>query len=357
MLTPGAQAGRTDMRFETSHAPYIVAGYSVPRVMFQVLLALLPAGIVHLALFGPGLLLQLSVACVTALLCEALALHWRGRDARTALKDGSVLVTACLLALSIPPLLPWWLTTLGTALAVLLGKHVFGGLGQNPFNPAMVGYAILLVSFPAEMTRWPVPLDAAGAGSWAELARFSLASFYGAGADARFDGYTGATALDSIRSGLDLRYTLPELLGSGEIAGPLGARGFGWVNLAALAGGLYLLTRRLVRWHIPVAVLAGLLVPAFLAHAFDPGGHLPASMQAFSGATMLAAFFIATDPVSAATSDRGRLWYGAGIGLVTWVIRTWGGYPDGFAFAVLLLNLAVPLIDRYTVPRIYGRDA
>ncbi len=345
------------MRFDTSPAPHLIAGYSVPRVMFQVLLALVPVAIVHVALLGPGLLLQLAVACVTALVAEALALRWRGRDATPALKDGSVLVTAWLLALSLPPLLPWWLTLLGTALAVLLGKHVFGGLGQNPFNPAMVGYAILLVSFPQEMTRWPLPLDAPGAGSWSDLARLTFASFYGARIDAGWDGFTGATTLDAIRTGLDLRYTLPELLARGEINGPLGAPGFAWINLAAFAGGVYLLARRIVRWHIPVAVLAGLLVPAFLAHSLDPGGHPGPAIHAFAGATMLAAFFIATDPVSAATSARGRLWYGAGIGLVTWIIRTWGGYPDGFAFAVLLLNLAVPLIDRYTVPRIYGRES
>jgi electron transport complex protein RnfD len=345
------------MRFDTSPAPHVIAGYTVPRVMFQVLLALVPAGIAHVALFGPGLLLQLSVACVTALVAEAAALSWRGRDAVPALKDGSVLVTAFLLAFSVPPLLPWWLGALGTALAVLLGKHVFGGLGQNPFNPAMVGYAILLVSFPAEMTRWPVPLDVDGTHTWMELARLSLASFYGADPASHWDGYTGATALDSIRNGLDLRYTLPELLGRDDIAGEFGARGFAWINLAALAGGLYLMARGIVRWHIPAAVLAGLLVPSFIAHALDSGGALAPTLQAFSGATMLAAFFIATDPVSAATSDRGRLWYGAGIGLVAWIIRTWGGYPDGFAFAVLLMNLAVPFIDRYTVPRIYGRQS
>jgi electron transport complex protein RnfD len=343
------------MRFDTSPAPHVIAGYSVPRVMFQVLLALLPVAIVHVLLLGPGLLLQLAVACVTALLAEALALRWRGRDAAPALKDGSVLVTACLLALSLTPLLPWWLTALGTALAVLLGKHVFGGLGQNPFNPAMVGYAILLVSFPLEMTRWPVPLDVPNAHSWMELARMTTASFYGAASDLRWDAFTGATALDAIRTGLDLRYTLPEILGRDDVMGPLGARGFAWINVAALLGGLYLLARRLVRWHIPVAVLAGLLVPAFIAHALDPGGYVGATTHALAGATMLAAFFIATDPVSAATSDRGRLWYGAGIGLLAWIIRTWGGYPDGFAFAVLLMNLAVPFIDRYTVPRIHGR--
>jgi electron transport complex protein RnfD len=342
------------MRFDTSPAPHVIAGYSVPRVMFQVLLALIPAAVVHVAFLGPGLLLQAAAACVTALVCEAGALRWRGRDAAPALRDGSVLVTAVLLAFSLTPLLPWWLTVLGTACAVLLGKHVFGGLGQNPFNPAMVGYAVLLVSFPVEMTRWPVPLDAGAAHGWEDLASLSLACFYGGGNPAAWDGYTGATALDAIRNGLDMRYTMSELLDRHDIAGAFGARGFQWVNLAALAGGIYLLARGIIRWHIPVAVLAGLLVPAFIARALDPGANLGPLVQAFSGATMLAAFFIATDPVSAATSDRGRLWYGAGIGLITWTIRTWGGYPDGFAFAVLLMNLAAPLIDRYTIPRIYG---
>jgi electron transport complex protein RnfD len=345
------------MRFETAPAPHVIGGYSVPRVMFPVLLALVPAGVAHVAVFGPGLLLQVAVASVTALACEAAALRWRNRDAGVALRDGSVLVTAFLLAFSVTPLLPWWLNVFGTAAAVLLGKHAFGGLGQNPFNPAMVGYAILLVAFPAEMTRWPVPLDADGAHGWFDLARLTVLCFYGGDAGGGWDGYTGATALDSIRNGLDLRYTLPELLERGTIVGALGARGFAWINLAALAGGAYLLWRRIVRWHIPVAVLGGLMVPAMLASWLDPGAHVGPLLQAFAGATMLGAFFIATDPVSAATSDRGRLWYGAGIGLITWVIRTWGGYPDGFAFAVLLMNLAVPLIDRYTVPRIYGHPS
>ena len=342
------------MKFETAPAPHVIAGHSVPRVMLQVLLALVPAAAVHVALFGPGLLLQGAVACVTALLGEALALRARGRDARPALRDGSVLVTACLLAFCLPPWLPWWLTVLGTALAVLLGKHAFGGLGQNPFNPAMVGYAALLLAFPLEMTRWPLPLDTEGAGDWAGLARLTAVAFYGGDGGAAWDAYTGATALDAVRTGLELRYTMSETL-AGPALGVLGARGFEWVNLAALAGGLYLLARGIVRWQIPVAVLLGLLVPAFVARALDPGSMLPPLVHAFSGATMLGAFFIATDPVSAATSDRGRLWYGAGIGLLTWTVRTFGGYPDGFAFAVLLMNVAVPLLDRYTVPRIYGR--
>ncbi len=213
-------------------------------------------------------------------------------------------------------------------MAGLLAKHAYGGLGQNPFNPAMVGYAALLVSFPVEMTRWPVP-----------------------GAD--WDAVTGATALDALRTGLRESYTMGEIR-AGAAFGSVGAAGSEWVNLAALAGGLFLLARGVIRWQIPVAMLAGLAVPAALAQWLDPGAHPGALFHLASGATMLGAFFIATDPVSAATSDRGRLYFGAGIGLLTWVIRSFGGYPDGVAFAVLLMNLAVPLIDRYTVPRIHG---
>jgi electron transport complex protein RnfD len=297
--------------------------------MFQVLAALVPVAAVQVYLYGPGLLWLVATGSVTALACEALALRLRRRPSIDCLRDGSVLVTAALLALAVPPTLPWWLMGFGTAVAVLVAKHAYGGLGQNPFNPAMVGYAVLLVSFPLEMTRWP----AAGA-AW--------------------DAVTGATALDVLRTGLRQSYTMEEIF-AGPAFGALGGAGGEWVNLAALAGGLYLLARRIVRWHIPLAMLAGLAIPAALAHALDPGAHAGATFHLASGATMLGAFFIATDPVSAATSDRGRLVFGAGVGLTTWIIRSWGGFPDGVAFAVLVMNLAVPLIDRWTVPRIHGQ--
>lgn len=309
--------------------PHVVAGYTVPRMMFQVLAALLPVAAVHVYLFGPSLLWLAATGGATALACEALALRLRGRPTQQPLRDGSVLVTAALLALAVPPTLPWWLMAFGTAVAVLLAKHAYGGLGQNPFNPAMVGYAVLLVSFPLEMTRWPAP-------------------------DAGWDAMTGATALDALRTGLRQSQTMHEILATPAF-GTFGATGGEWINLAALAGGAYLLGRRVVRWHIPAATLAGLAIPAAVAHGLDPGAHASATFHLASGATVLGAFFIATDPVSAATSARGRLVFGAGVGLTTWIIRTWGAYPDGIAFAVLLMNLAVPLIDRYTVPRIYGR--
>ena len=310
--------------------PYAVAGFSVPRVMFQVLAALVPVAAVQVYLHGPGLLGLLAVAAVTALACEAAALALRRRAAGAYLRDGSVLVTAALLALAVPPTLPWWLAAFGTAIAVLIGKHAYGGLGQNPFNPAMVGYAVLLVSFPLEMTQWPAP----GAG---------------------WDAVTGATALDALRTGLRQSYTMEEIF-AGPAFGAVGASGAEWVNLAALAGGGWLLLRGVIRWQIPVAMLAGIAVPAAIAHGLDPGAYAGAAFHLGSGATMLGAFFIATDPVSAATSDRGRLVFGAGIGLLTWIIRSWGGFPDGVAFAVLVMNLAVPLIDRWTVPRIHGQS-
>ena len=312
----------------TAQPPHVIAGFSVPRIMFQVLAALLPVLAVQIHLFGLRPLLLVAVATIVAVACEALALHLRQRSVQPCLRDGSVLVTAALVALAVPPTLPLWQLALGVAVAVLLAKHAYGGLGQNPFNPAMVGYAVLLVSFPLEMTRWPAP-----GGEW--------------------DAMTGATALDTLRTGLRQAYTMREIQ-AGSAFGHVGAAGGEWINFAALIGGLYLLARRIVRWHIPVAMLAGIAVPAALFHLFDPGAHASATFHLAAGATMLGAFFIATDPVSAATSARGRLVYGAGIGLLTWIIRTWGGFPDGVAFAVLIMNLAVPLIDRYTVPRIYG---
>jgi electron transport complex protein RnfD len=342
------------MRFDTSPAPHVIGGFTVPRVMYPVLLALLPVVVVQVAVYGPGALLQFAASAPTALACEAIALRLRGRDAAPFLRDGSVLVTAALLSLAVPPLLPVWLVVLGTAIAVLLGKHAYGGLGYNPFNPAMVGYAVLLVSFPLEMTRWPVPVGSNGV-TWPELAQFTWHAFASGSASTGggWDAYTGATALDALRIGLGQRYTMEEIFAQPAF-GPMGAAGAQWINLAALAGGLFLLARGIVRWHIPLAVLAGIAVPAALMHVIDPGRHASASFHLLAGATMLGAFFIATDPVSAATSDRGRLVYGAGIGLLSWTIRTWGGYPDGVAFAVLLMNLAAPLIDRYTVPRIHG---
>jgi Na+-translocating ferredoxin:NAD+ oxidoreductase subunit D len=342
------------MKFTTSPAPHVVTPTGVAQVMRLVLYALVPTVAMHLIFFGVGLLVQIILGCATALGAEALALRMRRKPIAMFLFDGSALITAVLLALCLPPLAPWWLIVSGTAIAILLAKHLFGGLGANPFNPAMVGYAVLLVSFPAQLLQW-LPPDTAGI----EPAQMSIGESLqtiatGSPPDRlTWDAITSPTPLDALRTNLKMGMTMSEAHAA-PIFGAFGGKGWQWINLATLLGGVMLLTMRVIRWHIPVAMLGAIAVCSTLLYVVDPGAYAGPAFHLTAGASMLGAFFIATDPISAATSDRGRLVYGAGIGVLTCVIRTWGGYPDGVAFAVLLMNLCVPLIDRYTIPRIYG---
>jgi electron transport complex protein RnfD len=342
------------MPFATAPAPHVVAPSSVARVMRQVLYALIPTVALHVVFFGPGLLIQIVLGVVTALAAEAAALRLRGKPLPPFLLDGSAIITAVLLALCLPPLAPWWLVVSGVAFAILLAKHLFGGLGANPFNPAMVGYAVLLVSFPARMLQW-LPPNVAGPEPASLSFVDTLTTIFTGMPPARFtwDAITSPTPLDALRTDLALGMTMGEAHANAMFS-TFGGKGWEWINLATLAGGGWLLALRIIRWHIPVAMLTALFVCASIMSAADPGGYAGPLFHLTSGASMLGAFFIATDPVSAATSDRGKLIYGAGIGVLTYVIRTWGGYPDGVAFAVLIMNLTVPLIDRYTIPRIYG---
>ena len=342
------------MKFATADAPHSVARVSVQRVMLLVLAALTPAVVTDVVWFGWGLPINIVLASVSALLAEALALKLRRKPIRLFLFDGSAVLTAALLAFALPPLAPWWLTVSGAAFAILVAKHLYGGLGYNLFNPAMVGYAALLVSFPAYMTRWLLPSGIAPVDlSFGQTLHVILTQHLPA--SMTWDALSGATPLAAVRSGLLLRNTMEEIHAQ-PIFGTMIGVGWEWVSLAALIGGIGLLALRIVRWHIPVAMLGTLFALALTFHAYDPGTYDGPLFHLFTGAAMLGAFFIATDPVSAATSDTGRLVYGAGIGTLTFVIRAWGGYPDGVAFAVLVMNAAVPLIDRYTIPRIYGHS-
>lgn len=344
------------MKLSSSPAPHDIAPNSVGRVMRLVIYALLPTIAVHVTFFGPGLLVQLILAVVTALAAEAVALRLRGLPLQKFLTDGSAVITAMLIALCLPPLAPWWLVVSGTAFAILLAKHLYGGLGSNPFNPAMVGYAVLLVSFPAQLTQW-LPPQIAGLQTADLTFGETLHTIFSGSlpASLSWDAVTSPTPLNALRTNLAMGQTMQEAVSS-PVFGMLGGRGWDWINLATLAGGVWLLAMRIIRWQVPVAMLAGIGIPAAVMYSIDPGAYPGPLFHLTAGASMLGAFFIATDPVSSATSHRGKLIYGTGIGLVTYVIRTWGGYPDGVAFAVLLMNLAVPLIDRYTVPRIYGHE-
>lgn len=345
---------RPPRRFETAPAPHKPPARGVPKIMRRVLYALLPAAAAYTWFFGFGLLVNIAIAAAAALATEAAVLALRGRPPLRALADGSALVTATLLGFALPPLVPWWIPALGGFVAILLAKQLYGGLGKNPFNPAMVAYVLLLVSFPIAMTQWLPPdigdLDYRPL-TFAEHLRYTwLEELPG---ERTLDAITRATPLDTVKEGLRAGRSFIELTG-GSLIGNFGGRGWEWINNFIALGGLYLLYAGIIRWHIPAAVLAGLLLPALVFHWLDPVRFASPGFHLFSGGAMLGAFFIATDPVSAAATNRGRLIFGAGIGLTTYAIRTWGGYPDGIAFAVLLMNAAVPLVDRYTQPRIYG---
>jgi electron transport complex protein RnfD len=343
------------MRFEPAYAPHYRPSTSVTRVMGDVLIGLAPAAVVWTLYFGPGLIVNALIATVVAVGCEAAMVRLRGRPPGAELADLSVVVTAVLFAFALPPLTPWWVTATGMLFGVVFAKHLYGGLGFNPFNPAMVAYVVVLVSFPSDLTNWLPPAGFDMAEARPGLLATITYAFTGALPDGlTWDMIGGATPLDDLKTQVALMRTVSEVR-AGPLYGDMGAHGWEWVNNFVILGGAWLLFRRTIRWHIPVGVLAGLLVPATLAFMFDAGRFAPPTFHAFSGATMLCAFFIATDPVSAATSERGRLIFGIGIGLLTWIIRTWGGYPDGVAFAVLLMNMAVPAIDSFTAPRVYGR--
>lgn len=267
----------------------------------------------------------------------------------------SALLTALLLAIALPPLLPWWLTVIGVAFAILVVKQLYGGLGYNPFNPAMAGYVLLLISYPVQMTSWLPPLML-NEHPLTLLQTVTVIFSSTLPADLTWDAITMASPLDSMRTQLDLNLTLSEIRQS-PLWGDFGGRGWEWVGNWYLLGGLFLLYKRVISWHIPVSMLGSLLLIAMIFHFIEPEAHPLGLFHIFSGGTLLGAFFIATDPVTACTTRKGQLIFGAGIGVTIYIIRTWGGYPDAVAFAVLLFNMTVPMIDHYTQPAVFGHGA
>ena len=325
-------------------SPHAHRPLSTARVMRSVIIACVPGLLALIWWFGWGVLINVALGVLAAMTTEALFLRARKRPVNKILSDSSAILTGVLLGLALPPLLPWWMTVLGASFAITFGKQLYGGMGQNPFNPAMLGYVVLLISFPLEMSRW------APAGGGAGLVDSLVIIFTQPPLP---DALSGATPLDAFKFRGAL--TAQEWRDASGIAGSVAGAGWEWVNLAFLAGGLWMLRLRLFSWHAPVAMLATL---GFAALCFWDGGSSDSlgspALHLFSGATMFGAFFILTDPVSSATSARGRLVFGAGAGLLIYVIRVWGNYPDAVAFAVLLMNLTAPFIDHYTKPRPYG---
>jgi electron transport complex protein RnfD len=339
-------------RFDTGGAPHYPPPTTVSGVMRQVLFALAPAIAAHAWYFGPGMLVQIAVACAFALAFEAIMLRLRGKPLKLYLGDFSAVVTAVLFALCIPPLAPWWIAATGMFFAIVVAKHLYGGLGHNLFNPAMVGYVVALISFPVAMTAWLLPAPLADLQPGLGDTLYSIATGR-APTGLGWDAVTGATPLDSLRTGVAMGRMVSEVR-QAPIFGDFGGLGWEWIANWYALGGIYLLWRRIVTWHVPVTMIGSVLFLGTAAWLMDPGSNPSPLQHVFSGALIVGAFFIATDPVSGCTSGRGRMLFGAGVGVFTLVIRRWGGYPDGVAFAVLLMNMAAPLIDRYTRPRIFG---
>ena len=349
------------MAFKIASSPHVSTQLQMATVMQRVILCAIPGLIVQCVYFGWGSLIQVLLAMLVATASEACVLKLRKRPILSQLKDNSALVTALLLGVAIPPLAPWWVVVIGTLFAIVMVKHLYGGLGHNLFNPAMAAYVLLLVSFPVQMTSWVAPGTLT---QYSPSFSDSLMVIFQFAGDIDInlyrlavDGTTMATPLDTIKTDLSLGLTTTESLSKVIFNGNSTGEGWFMVNLAYLLGGLVLLKLKAIRWQISSGILVAIALCASFGFLLNPDTHVSPLLHLFSGATMLAAFFIATDPVTAATSNKGRFIFGAMIGVIVYIIRSYGGYPDAFAFAVLLGNLCAPLIDYYIRPRTYGHRA
>jgi electron transport complex protein RnfD len=337
--------------------PHAHGAASVTRTMVRVMLALLPATLFGVYIYGWPAFNLLLVTVGAAVIAEAVCLKLAGKPVGYYLKDGSAALTGWLLAMTLPPWAPWWIGAVGSLIAIVVGKQVFGGIGQNLFNPAMVARVALLVAFPLEMTTFitPKPLLSADAPGVVQ----GLAITFGPAV--QVDAVSSASTLGHAKTEIAQQVPLDTALSGvydsltatvGYTPGSLGETS----ALLILLGGLYLLFRRTISWHIPVSMIGSLMLLAALFHWIDPDTYLGPLVHLLSGATLLGAFFIATDLVTSPVTARGQLLFGAGCGTLVFVIRTWAGYPEGMGFAVLLMNALTPLIDHYIRPRVYGRD-
>jgi electron transport complex protein RnfD len=302
------------------------------NLMLQVIYGLALGVALQFYFFGWGVIYQITLALITGIAAEILFLKIRKKSI-DVIKDNSAALTAILLAISIPSIAPWWIVVLGTSFAIIFGKQLYGGLGSNPLNPAMLGYAFLLISFPLEMTRWTSSFLSFGEGLNVIFSSINI------------DALSSATRLE------EAKFALME----GEVFNPIQIDQTVWINLGFLVGGVYLFYKKVITWQIPLSFLVGIIAMSVLLMLIDSDHAMGPVFHLFHGATMLGAFFILTDPVSSSTTPRGRLIFGFLIGILVIIIRTYGSYPDGVAFAVLLLNIAVPLIDYYSKPKVFGR--
>lgn len=347
------------MAFWIASSPHNHEQSKTSALMRLVIYALIPGIAAQWYFFGWGNLVHILLACTVALGAEFTVLSLRKKQITDQLFDGSALLTAILIGVSLPALAPWWISVIGTLFAIVIVKQLYGGIGHNPFNPAMAAYVVLLISFPVQMTAWQPPLslmafDLDFKNTLAVIfTNFTLDGYSIEQLKTHIDGYTMATPLDTVKTNLTLGMTIEESLNTPIIGDHFGI-GWQWINAGFLLGGIFLLIKKAIPLVIPASFLATLWLCTFIAYSVDPGSYPSTMFHWFNGACMLGAFFILTDPVSGATSVKGRIIFASLAGFLVFIIRNFGGYPDGVAFAVLLCNMAAPLIDVYTRPRTYG---
>jgi Na+-translocating ferredoxin:NAD+ oxidoreductase subunit D len=323
-----------------SLSPHEKSSLTTPRIMWTVVLALTPALVMSAVTFGLRAVLVTAVGMASAVFVEYLIQRFLLRQVPTV-DDGSAAVTGMLLAFNLPVTIPLWQVCVGSVVAIGIAKAAFGGLGNNPFNPALVGRAFMLTSFPVEMTNWARP----------GLDMLSLSA----------DRITGATALGIIKEGTAAGRTVVELLPEapgyldlflGVVPGSLGETS----ALALLVGGLFLLSRKLITWELPVAYLGSLAVFTGIFWAVNPEAYADPLFHVLAGGAMLAAWFMVTDMTTSPMTRTGRFVFAAGAGVLTGVIRLFGGFPEGASYSILIMNAVVPLIDNHFLPRRFGQE-
>ena len=319
--------------FIISPSPHVHGGDSIEKNMYGVLIALVPTFIFSIVFFGLGAILVTLTSVVACLVFEYVIQKYLMKQ-RPTIWDGSAIITGVLLAFNLPSSLPLWIVVIGALVAIGIGKMSFGGLGNNIFNPALVGRVFLLISFPVQMTTWPVPNGFATA-----------------------DAVTGATPLALVKEAVKNGQAVGDALSSaglttgnlilGNIGGSLGEV----AAIGLLLGFAYMLIRKIISWHSPVAIFATVIVFSGILNLADPAQFAGPVFHLFTGGLMLGAIFMATDYVTSPMTHKGMLIYGVGIGLLTVIIRVFGAYPEGMSFAILIMNGFTPLINRYCKPR------
>ena len=322
-----------------SGSPHYHAGQSVSKIMYGVIFSLIPAMLVSFYFFGLGAILVTLTAVVSCMLFEFLIQKYLIRGPVTIF-DGSAIITGILLAFNVPANLPLGLMVIGSAVAIGMGKMTFGGLGKNPFNPALVGRIFLLISFPVQMTTWPRPIPLS-----TKLT----------------DVVTGPTPLAVIKEGVDqgekVSDLLPQVPGYTELlVGSMGGSVGEVSAIALILGGVYMLARRIISWHIPVAFLASAAVFAAIFWQINPEAYADPLFHMLAGGMMLGAIYMATDYATSPMAPKGMLVFGVGCGLLTMIIRLFGAYPEGVAFSILIMNAFVPLINRAFKPKRFGEE-